>query len=103
MLKSSKYLADFHFGKLEYYSFKEDRVTNLMLSSSFMLPMIYATIVFTCRYFRIEAGCLAYIMTFYYTLLLEMRYSFFVNPFTVGNPLFWENFLLPECLRDSIV
>lgn len=77
MLKSSKYLADFHFGKLEYYSFKEDRVTNLMRSGSFMLPMIYATIVFTCRYFRIEAGCLAYIMTFYYTLLLEMRYSFF--------------------------
>ena len=28
---------------------------------------------------------------------------FTVNPFTVGNPLFWENFLLPECLRDSIV
>ena len=26
-----------------------------------------------------------------------------VNPFTVGNLLFWENFLLPECLRDSIV
>ena len=26
-----------------------------------------------------------------------------VNPFTVGNPLFWENFLLLECLQDSIV
>ena len=26
-----------------------------------------------------------------------------VNPFTVGNLLFWENFLLPECLQDSIV
>ena len=30
-------------------------------------------------------------------------YSSPVNPFTVGNLLFWENFLLPECLRDSIV
>ena len=27
----------------------------------------------------------------------------YVNPFAVGNPLFWENFLLPECLRASIV
>ena len=26
-----------------------------------------------------------------------------VNHSTAGNPLFWENFLLPECLRDSIV
>ena len=23
---------------------------------------------------------------------------YIVNPFTVGNLLFWENFLLPECL-----
>ena len=29
--------------------------------------------------------------------------SLCLNPFTVGNLLFWENFLSPECLRDSIV
>ena len=26
-----------------------------------------------------------------------------VNHSTAGNPLFWENFLLPECLPDSTV
>ena len=36
-------------------------------------------------------------------IMLQLRSSYVVNHFTVGNPLFWENFLLPECLRDSIV
>ena len=39
----------------------------------------------------------------YYQCVSAMETSQRVNPCTGGNPLFWENFLLPECLRDSIV
>ena len=41
----------------------------------------------------------------YQVLMLHQKYDLYihVNPFTVGNPLLWQNFLLPECLRDSIV